>query len=186
CGLARAGRGDGRPRAAHQHHPAAAHPRWPLRLRDPERHRAGDLVPVLPPARPAHGAHPPPLRVRRVARVHRDRALLAARRAPGRAGARLLLRRLHPHPGGARLMRVLVIGLATTGASVVAYTRAAGHEVTVLEDRPPTPGGNRLQQQDGYRDRAEQAVAAGARLVESPTDDEAAALGRAADLVVPS
>jgi UDP-N-acetylmuramoylalanine--D-glutamate ligase len=83
-------------------------------------------------------------------------------------------------------MRVLVIGLATTGASVVAYTRAAGHEVTVLEDRPPAPGGSRLQQQDGYRDRAEQAVAVGARLVESPTDDEAAALGRAADLVVPS
>ena len=56
----------------------------------------------------------------------------------------------------------------------------------MLEDRPPTPDGNRLQQQGGYPARAEQAVAAGARLVEAPTADEAAALGRAADLVVPS
>ena len=43
--LARARRRDGRPRAAHQHHPAAADPRRPLRVRDAERHRAGDLVP---------------------------------------------------------------------------------------------------------------------------------------------
>ena len=33
-------------------------------------------------------------------------------------------------------MRVLVVGLAATGASVVSYTRAAGHEVTVLDDAP--------------------------------------------------
>jgi len=33
-------------------------------------------------------------------------------------------------------MRVLVVGLATTGASVVSYTRAAGHDVTVLDDQP--------------------------------------------------
>ena len=32
-------------------------------------------------------------------------------------------------------MRVLVVGLAATGASVVSYTRAAGHDVTVVEDR---------------------------------------------------
>jgi UDP-N-acetylmuramoylalanine--D-glutamate ligase len=81
-------------------------------------------------------------------------------------------------------MRVLVVGLATTGASVVAYTRAAGHEVTVLEDRPPER--NRRQNEDDYRARAEHAVAEGARVVEAPTADEAAALGRAADLVVPS
>ena len=102
-----------------------------------------------------------------LAGVHGDRAVLAVRRALRRARARHLLRRLPPHPGGARLMRVLVIGLATTGASVVAYTRAAGHEVTVLEDRPPTRTGS-LRQHDGYRARAEQAVAAGARLVEAP------------------
>jgi len=79
-------------------------------------------------------------------------------------------------------MRVLVVGLATTGASVVAYARAAGHEVTVLEDRPPGPAAAA----DGYRARAAQAVAGGARMVEAPTVEEAAALGRAADLVVPS
>ena len=43
--LARARRGDGRPGAAHQHHPAAAAPRRPLRVRDPVGDRAGDLVP---------------------------------------------------------------------------------------------------------------------------------------------
>ena len=35
----------------------------------------------VPPAGAAHGADPPPLRGRRLARVHRDRALLAVRRA---------------------------------------------------------------------------------------------------------
>ncbi len=75
-------------------------------------------------------------------------------------------------------MRVLVVGLATTGASVVSYTRAAGHEVTVLEDRPTTD--------DGYRARAEAAVGVGAVLVERPEANDAAAHGRAADLVVPS
>ena len=79
-------------------------------------------------------------------------------------------------------MRVLVVGLATTGASVVSYTRAAGHDVTVLEDRPPTTGAAA----DAYRARAEQAVAEGAVLVESADADTAAARGRAADLVVPS
>jgi UDP-N-acetylmuramoylalanine--D-glutamate ligase len=79
-------------------------------------------------------------------------------------------------------MRVLVVGLATTGASVVSYTRAAGHDVTVLEDRPPTVGAAT----DAYRARAEQAVAEGAVLVESADAEAAAARGRAADLVVPS
>ena len=58
---------------------------------------------------------PPPLRGGRLARVHGDRALLAARRPARRARARLLLRRLHPHPRGARLMRVLVVGLGDDG-----------------------------------------------------------------------
>ena len=60
--------------------PAAPDPRRPLRGRDAERHRAGHLVPRLPPPRPAHGADPPPLRGRRLARVHGDRAVLAVRR----------------------------------------------------------------------------------------------------------
>jgi UDP-N-acetylmuramoylalanine--D-glutamate ligase len=79
-------------------------------------------------------------------------------------------------------MRVLVVGLATTGASVVTYTRAAGHEVTVLEDRPVRDGAAG----DAYLARAERAVAEGAVLVEGPDAREAAAHGRAADLVVPS
>ena len=74
-------------------------------------------------------------------------------------------------------MRVLVVGLATTGGAVVAYTRAAGHDVTVLEDHP---GGA------GYEERAQLAVAAGAELVEEPDAADAAARARAADLVVPS
>jgi UDP-N-acetylmuramoylalanine--D-glutamate ligase len=74
-------------------------------------------------------------------------------------------------------MRVLVVGLAATGGAVVDYTRAAGHDVTVLEDHP-----------DGaaYRDRAAAAAAAGARVVEVPDAADAAAWARAADLVVPS
>ncbi len=79
-------------------------------------------------------------------------------------------------------MRVLVVGLATTGASVVSYTRAAGHDVTVLEDRPVRDG----TAGEGYRARAERAVADGAVLVERPDAREAAAHARAADLVVPS
>ncbi|MFI5053435.1 MAG: UDP-N-acetylmuramoyl-L-alanine--D-glutamate ligase, partial [Acidimicrobiia bacterium] len=74
-------------------------------------------------------------------------------------------------------MRVLVVGLAATGSAVVDYTRAAGHHVTVLEDHPDAAG---------YRERATVAMAAGAELVETPSATDAAALARAADLVVPS
>ncbi len=75
-------------------------------------------------------------------------------------------------------MRVLVVGLATTGASVVSYTRAAGHEVTVLDDAPGTT--------DAFAARVARAEADGARVLERPDATEAAAQGRAADLVVPS
>jgi UDP-N-acetylmuramoylalanine--D-glutamate ligase len=75
-------------------------------------------------------------------------------------------------------MRVLVVGLATTGASVVSYTRAAGHEVTVLDDAPGTS--------DAYTARVAGAEADGARVLERPGAAEAGAQGRAADLVVPS
>jgi UDP-N-acetylmuramoylalanine--D-glutamate ligase len=75
-------------------------------------------------------------------------------------------------------MRVLVVGLATTGASVVSYTRAAGHDVTVLDDEPGTS--------DAFRARVTQAEADGARVLLRPDAAEAAAQGRAADLVVPS
>src|SRR5262249_21756071 len=69
-------------------------------------------------------------------------------------------------------------GLATTGASVVSYTRAAGHDVTVLDDAPGTS--------DAYLARAAGARADGAHVVERPTADAAAHEARAADLVVPS
>jgi UDP-N-acetylmuramoylalanine--D-glutamate ligase len=75
-------------------------------------------------------------------------------------------------------MRVLVVGLAATGASVVSYTRAAGHDVTVLDDAPGTG--------EAYAARVTRAEADGARIVARPDAVEAAAEGRAADLVVPS
>jgi UDP-N-acetylmuramoylalanine--D-glutamate ligase len=75
-------------------------------------------------------------------------------------------------------MRVLVVGLATTGVSVVTYTRAAGHEVTVLED---APSGS-----DAYAARVTRAQSEGATVLERPDRSTAAAQGRAADLVVPS
>ncbi len=79
-------------------------------------------------------------------------------------------------------MRVLVVGLATTGASVVSCTRAAGHEVAVLEDHPVRDGAPG----EAFRAHAERAVAEGAVVVDRPDAREAAAQGRAADLVVPS
>ncbi len=75
-------------------------------------------------------------------------------------------------------MRVLVVGLAATGASVVSYTRAAGHDVTVLDDAPGTS--------DAYAARLAQARADGAIVLERPDGNDAAARARAADLVVPS
>jgi UDP-N-acetylmuramoylalanine--D-glutamate ligase len=73
-------------------------------------------------------------------------------------------------------MDVLVVGLAATGLSVVGYTRAAGHEVTVVED---APGG-------AFAARAAAVRALGAQVVETPGAADAAALGRGCDLVVPS
>jgi UDP-N-acetylmuramoylalanine--D-glutamate ligase len=73
-------------------------------------------------------------------------------------------------------MDVLVVGLAATGLSVVEYTRAAGHEVTVLED---TPGA-------AFAARAHAVRALGAEVVERPSAERAAALGRSCDLLVPS
>jgi UDP-N-acetylmuramoylalanine--D-glutamate ligase len=74
-------------------------------------------------------------------------------------------------------MRVLVVGLAETGAVVVADTRARGDEVVVLEDRP---------RGDAYRSRASRASDLGAVLVEAPSPATARSLVADADLVVPS
>jgi UDP-N-acetylmuramoylalanine--D-glutamate ligase len=74
-------------------------------------------------------------------------------------------------------MRVLVIGLGTTGDAAVAWAIAARHDVVVLEDHP---GG------DAYHERARRAVAAGAELLETPDPALVAARASAVDLVIPS
>jgi UDP-N-acetylmuramoylalanine--D-glutamate ligase len=73
-------------------------------------------------------------------------------------------------------MDVLVVGLAATGLSVVEYTRASGHEVTVLEDSPGAQ----------FAERAHAVRSLGAEVVERPSAESAATLGRSCDLVVPS
>ena len=74
-------------------------------------------------------------------------------------------------------MRILVVGLAGTGMAVVEVARAAGDDVTVVEDRPTG---------DAYRARAALAVAAGAVVLEAPDDTTVADTVATADLVVPS
>jgi UDP-N-acetylmuramoylalanine--D-glutamate ligase len=75
-------------------------------------------------------------------------------------------------------LHVVVVGLAETGAAVTRRLRVEGHEVTVVEDAPHASA--------RYGARAAEARAHGATVVEVPAAAEAAALGRAADLVVPS
>jgi UDP-N-acetylmuramoylalanine--D-glutamate ligase len=74
-------------------------------------------------------------------------------------------------------MRVLVIGLGTTGDAAVRWAVGAHHQVLVAEDEP---GGAR------YRERAQAAVAAGAELLERPAPEEIAARAAQVDLVIPS
>ncbi len=74
-------------------------------------------------------------------------------------------------------MRVLVIGLGTTGDAAVAWALAAHHEVVVIEDQP---GG------EAYRERARRAVDAGAELLEVPEPELMAARASKVDLVIPS
>jgi UDP-N-acetylmuramoylalanine--D-glutamate ligase len=73
-------------------------------------------------------------------------------------------------------MEVLVVGLAATGLSVVEYTRASGHEVTVIEDAPGA----------AFAERAHAVRLLGAEVVERPSSESAAALAQSSDLVVPS
>src|SRR5262245_29653986 len=74
-------------------------------------------------------------------------------------------------------MRVVVIGLAATGSAVVDYARTSGHDVVVIEDHP---------EGDAYTERAARARDVGAVVHEQPDADNAAAIARACDLVVPS
>jgi UDP-N-acetylmuramoylalanine--D-glutamate ligase len=73
--------------------------------------------------------------------------------------------------------RVLVIGLAATGAAVVRHFRAAGSEVVVIDDRA---------EGDVYEGRAAQARVQGATVVARPTAADSATFARDASLVVPS
>jgi UDP-N-acetylmuramoylalanine--D-glutamate ligase len=75
------------------------------------------------------------------------------------------------------LSRVLVLGLGVTGGAVVRHCVAVGDHVTVVED---APGG------DGYRERVEAAIAAGAEVVERADPDQLVELVRNTDLLVPS
>ncbi len=74
-------------------------------------------------------------------------------------------------------MRVLVVGLAVTGAAVVRHRRAIGDDVVVLDDQPDA---------DEWATRAADARALGAEVVGAPDAAHAAALAARADLVVPS
>jgi len=74
-------------------------------------------------------------------------------------------------------MRLVVVGLAGTGAVVVDDARARGDDVVVLDDQPTG---------DTYAARAARARAVGAVVVESPSVDDAARAVEGADLVVPS
>jgi UDP-N-acetylmuramoylalanine--D-glutamate ligase len=74
-------------------------------------------------------------------------------------------------------MRVLVVGLAVTGAAVVRHRVALGDDVVVVDDQPDG---------DTWDSRAADARTLGAEVVPAPTAAESAALAAAVDLVVPS
>jgi UDP-N-acetylmuramoylalanine--D-glutamate ligase len=74
-------------------------------------------------------------------------------------------------------MRVLVVGLGSTGAAVVADARAAGNAASVIEDQPHG---------DAYDARARDAAASGATVLAAPTAVEIERAVDDADLVVPS
>ncbi|MET0920432.1 MAG: UDP-N-acetylmuramoyl-L-alanine--D-glutamate ligase [Acidimicrobiia bacterium] len=74
-------------------------------------------------------------------------------------------------------MRLLVVGLAGTGAAVVDDAVARGDAVVVTEDRPTG---------DGYLARAAHARDLGVDVVEAPDDARVRALVAGVDLVIPS
>jgi UDP-N-acetylmuramoylalanine--D-glutamate ligase len=75
-------------------------------------------------------------------------------------------------------MRVVVVGLAVTGDAVVRHARAAGDQVTVVDD---TPAGT-----PAYAERVAGVRAAGAKVVEHPSGTALRDLVATADLLVPS
>src|SRR5207302_10266357 len=115
-----------------QHTAPPGDPRWAVRPRDDVRDRAGGRVPFLPPPGVPDGAGSPPLRARRVARVHRDRPVLDRGRTVGGVRPRPVLRGL-PGSRGQRMTtlsgtRVAVVGLGASGhaAARVLVVEAAG------------------------------------------------------------
>jgi UDP-N-acetylmuramoylalanine--D-glutamate ligase len=73
--------------------------------------------------------------------------------------------------------RVLVVGLAATGAAVVRRLRQEGADVVVVDDRAEGAA---------YEQRAAEALALGATVVARPGATESAKLARGSSLVVPS
>lgn len=74
-------------------------------------------------------------------------------------------------------MRVLVIGLGTTGLAVVRHGGRHGWHTVVVEDDPGRPG---------HGARRAEAAAMGASVVDAPGHDDLARLVREVELVVPS
>jgi UDP-N-acetylmuramoylalanine--D-glutamate ligase len=81
-------------------------------------------------------------------------------------------------PSGDDVRRVLVVGLAETGAAVARVFRSDGVDVTIVEDAPAAT--------EQYRGRVAEMAAAGAAVIERPEPTLVAELVRASDLVVPS
>ena len=106
--------------------------------RDAERDRAGHLVPRLPPPGAAHGADPPPLRGRRLARVHGDRAVLAVRRrVRGARPSASSTPTSSTSPGSSTDARPRDRASGRPATPCVALrTRRAATTVTVVDDRP--------------------------------------------------
>ncbi len=75
------------------------------------------------------------------------------------------------------MARVLVVGLAVTGAAVVRHRVALGDSVVVLDDHP---------EGEAWSTRAAEARSLGAEVVAAPESNRAADLATGADLVVPS
>ena len=164
-------------------HPAAAHPRRPLRVRDAERDRAGRSRSACFHRRVLRMApDPPPLRGRRLARVHGDRAVLAVRRAcSSRSASASSTPTSSASPGSSTDARPRGRASATTG-------RVGGRRTRVLRPRRDRarrpPAGTSPTPTPTARGRARGAE--GARVLERPTPPTRPRTGERADLVVPS
>ena len=148
------------PGAHDEHRAAAADRRRAVRDRDAVGDPPGGQLPAVPPARLPHGADPPPLRARRLARD--DGRSSASGSSPASCTAlapRPLLRRLHPHRGRPTDAGALVYGLGVTGEAVAGALRGTRHRAV---DGAPT-----TNVRAGRRAPASTRDGAGARLARS-------------------